>query len=56
MKTKSRERIYIKKCSEPNKEVREIYHHLKMRDSPFWQKKSVFPESSKSISKEVDSS
>jgi len=56
MKTKSRERIYIKRCSEPNKEVREIYHHLKMRDRPFWQKKSVFPENSKSISKEVDSS
>ena len=42
--TQSGKTIYLKKCSEPEEEVRKIYQALKYRDRPFWQKKSVLPE------------
>ncbi len=42
--TKSGRVIYLKKCSEPEEEVRKIYQALNYRDRPFWQKKSVLPE------------
>ncbi len=42
--TKSGKTIYLKKCSEPEEEVRKIYQALNYRDRPFWQKKSVLPE------------
>lgn len=42
--TQSGGTIYLKKCSEPEEEVRKIYQALNYRDRPFWQKKSVLPE------------
>lgn len=47
MKVKSGHIIYVKKCSEPEKDVKEIYHFLDYKDRPFWQKKSVLPENEK---------
>jgi len=43
-KTKTGKSIYIKKCSDPEYPVREIYEALGYRERPFWQKKSVLPE------------
>jgi len=45
MKAKSGHMIYIKKCSEPEKDTRKIYRLLNYPDRPsFWQKKSILPE------------
>ena len=44
LSTPSGRTIYLKKCSEPEEEVRKIYQALNYRDRPFWQKKSVLPE------------
>jgi hypothetical protein len=44
MKTKTGAIIRLKKCSEPEADVREICRMLKYKDRPFWQKKSVLPK------------
>lgn len=44
MQTQTGKTIYLKKCSEPEAEVSEIYQALGYKDRPFWQKKSVLPK------------
>lgn len=41
---KSGSRIHIRKCSEPKKEVQEIYDALGFKDRPYRRKKFVLPE------------
>ena len=47
LQTKTGKTIYMKKCSEPQASVREIYNALNYKDRPFWQKKSVLPKNGK---------
>ena len=54
MKAKSGHVIYVKKCSEPEREVAQIYQALNYSDRPFWQKKSVLPESGKPKKEVID--
>ncbi len=54
MKAKTGSVIYVKKCSEPEREVAQIYHALNYSDRPFWQKKSVLPESGKPKKEVID--
>ncbi len=54
MKAKSGLVIYVKKCSEPEKEVAQIYQSLNYSNMPFWQKKSVLPESGKPKTEVID--
>jgi len=56
MKTQSGKTIYLKKCSEPESDVRRIYQLLKYQDRPFWQKKSVLPKNENPNSHIIDSS
>lgn len=44
MKTKTEKTIWLRKCSEPDADVRQIYYSLGYKDRPFWQKKSVLPK------------
>ena len=54
MKTPTGQTIRLKKCSEPETDVREIYHALKYKDRPFWQKKSVLPKNGNSKNEPFD--
>jgi len=44
MKTKTGEKIMIKKCSTPSVEARQIYDALNYKHNPYYIKKSVVPE------------
>lgn len=44
MQSKDNKRITIRKCSIPNYEVKEIYQALRLKQIPFYYKKSVVPE------------
>ena len=54
MKTEDRGTLYLKKCSEPNAEVKEIYHALGYKDRPFWVKRSVLPKNENPKSQLID--
>lgn len=56
IKAKTGSTIYIKKCSKAEKGAKEIYQTLKLKEMPFWQKKSVFPEKENVKAVKVDSS
>jgi len=47
MRTRCGKTIYVRKCSDPESPVQEIYRLLQYKDRPFWQKKSVLPKSGK---------
>jgi hypothetical protein len=51
MQTSTGKTIYIRKCSQPEVPVREIYQALSYKDRPFWHKKSVLPKNEKLKSK-----
>lgn len=54
MNTKTGNTIRLKKCSDPEAEVREIYQALGYKDRPFWEKKSVLPKTGKEKYKPLD--
>jgi hypothetical protein len=54
MQTSTGKTIYLRKCSEPEMPVREIYQALKYKDRPFWQKKSVLPKFGNPKSESID--
>lgn len=54
MRSKSGHTIYIKKCSDPDTEAAEIYRALNFKDRPFWEKKSVLPETEKLKTQGID--
>ena len=56
MKTETGKTLYLRKCSEPNAEVKEIYHTLGYKDRPFWEKRSVLPKTGKPNSQLTDTS
>lgn len=56
MQTRTGRTIHLKKCSEPEAPVREIYQALQYKDRPFWQKKSVLPKNVKADSRSPDTS
>ena len=56
MQTQAGKIIYLKKCSEPDADVRKIYKALKYKDRPFWQKKSVLPKNEKQKTNIIDTS
>lgn len=54
MQTRTGKTLCLKKCSEPESDVREIYATLSYQDRPFWQKKSVLPKTGNSKSQITD--